>query len=58
MLQHETLAVLDWELELLFPQLVVLLQLEVKLVDVDFGLLLVYLGPFAVLCVPFVDYSL
>ena len=58
MLEHEILAVFDWELQLLFLHFITLLEFKLKLVNVNLRLFFVDLSQLWVLVVPIVDHSL
>lgn len=55
MLQHKILIVFDGGVDLLLLQLVVLLQLEFKLVDENFGLLFILDYSLVLVAVPIVE---
>lgn len=55
MLQHKILVVFDGGVDLLLLQLVVLLQLEFKLVDENFGLLFILDYSLVLVAVPIVE---
>ena len=55
MLQHKILIVFDGRVDLLLLQLVVLLQLEFKLVDENFGLLFILDYSLVLVAVPIIE---